>query len=91
MLEWTAEHWKTILTVATFLASYPFYRVVKKIVRVSRAALALEICQEDLRLTTGRVTRLTEHLRAAGIDLSPSSPANPPMSSPRKDTNSTDP
>jgi hypothetical protein len=66
MLEWTAEHWKTILTVATFLASYPFYRVVKKIVRVSRAALALEICQEDLRLTTGRVTRLTEHLRVVG-------------------------
>jgi hypothetical protein len=88
---WLAEHWKTILTVATFLASYPFYRVVKRVIRVSRAALALEICQEDLRLTTGRVTRLTEHLRVAGIDLSPSSPESQPMSSPPSETSSTDP
>ena len=90
-MPWLLENWKLILSAVTFIAGYPTYRVVKKIVRVSRAALALEICQEDLRLTTNRVTRLTEHLRAAGIDLSPASQANQPMSSPPSEPISIDP
>lgn len=90
MPEWLAENWKLLLSAVTFIISYPVYRTVKKVVRVSRAALALEICQEDLRLTTSRVARLTEHLRVAGIDLSPGSPENQPMSLPPSEPNSTD-
>lgn len=90
-MSWLIEHWKTILAVFSFLSSVPIFLVVRKAIRVSRNQLALEICQEDLRLTTGRVLRLNEHLKAAGIDLSPVSQATPPMSSSPNETSSTDP
>lgn len=64
------ENWRTVLTALTLILGYPFYRLVKRIVRLSRVALALEICQEDLRLTQDRMKRQKEHLDAYGIDSS---------------------
>lgn len=74
---WLIEHWPLILSTVSFLLSVPIYLVVRKIVRISRMALALEICREDLRLTTDRVKRLSAHIEAAGIDSSQESAETP--------------
>lgn len=91
MLLWLLEHWRTILAAVTFLLSYPFYRITKRVIRLSRTALALEVCQEDLRITTDRMNRQKAHLDAYGIDSSSLSRDHQTSSSPKIEPGSTKP
>ena len=88
---WMLEYWKPALTVCSLVLSYPFYRVVRRIVRISRTALALEVCQEDLRITTDRMNRQKVHLDAYGIDLSLPLKDHQTSSSPPNELTSTPP